>query len=169
MHNKRFFDKILIGIIFISISLLSISAEKRDVKVGSFDLPPLIFKGEDGEIEGFFIDLLEEIAFQENWKLEYVHGSWNDGLEGIRNQSLDIVTSAAYTKERDEYIDYTTVPAFSSWTQVFARENLEVETILDLDNKKIAIMRGDNNGKNFKLLSEKFNIKPIFEEYDDFK
>lgn len=50
---------------------------------------------------------LSEITKKENIRFEYIYGSWSEGLERIKTGEIDILTSAAYTRERSLFMDYS--------------------------------------------------------------
>lgn len=58
--------------------------DKIVVRVDVFQFAPLIFLDDKGNAQGVFVDVIEEIAGEENWNIEYVYGTWNDGLEGVQ-------------------------------------------------------------------------------------
>ncbi len=137
---------------------LAYATHKTVVKVGVFQFKPLIFTDSDGQTRGINADLLNRIAAENNWQIEYVPGSWDDGLQGAKNRRLDIITSVMYTEERDTFLDYAQEPVFSVWTEVYARHKSHVEDIFALRGMKVAVMKGDQNAANLKQLAESFGI-----------
>lgn len=144
-------------------------AEPRLVKVGAFNYYPAIFKDTDGQIKGFYVDALADLAERENLRIEYVYGSWNEGLERIRTGEVDLLTSVAHTPERASYMDYTTTPLLTVWGELYVHHDTSLDTILEVKDKKIAIMRGDYNGQYFVDLTKKFEITCTFVELPDFE
>jgi len=55
----------------------------KELKVGVYDNYPMVFVGNDGEVEGFLIDIIEDISSKEKWKIDYVRGSLTDCLERL--------------------------------------------------------------------------------------
>ena len=51
-------------------------AGKQLVRVGIYENAPKVFTNDNGEEEGFFVDLLRMIAREENWELEYTRCEW---------------------------------------------------------------------------------------------
>ena len=64
--------------------------DKKEIRVGVFPHKPFVYVGETGKAEGFFVDLLEDIAEKEDWKLIWVDGSWSEGLSRLENGTLDV-------------------------------------------------------------------------------
>ena len=144
------------------------AAPKRLVKVAVFPHAPAISMGEDGTARGFYADMLQEVAAQENWELRFVPGNWQDGLDRIRTGEVDLVTSAAYTRERTLFLDYGAESSFTVWSILYAHPGANIRTVLDVRDRRIGLMRGDVNGEHFRELAAQFNLPVTYELYDSF-
>jgi len=154
------------AIFFICIS--SYADGKRVVRVGAFNFYPGIFMDSDGEIKGFYVDALADVSRRENIVFKYVWGSWNEGLERIKSGEVDILTSVAYTPERGVYLDYCKTPILTVWSELYVLLNSEIDSITDIQGKKVALMKGDFNARSFIDLSNKFHFTFIPVEVDSF-
>ena len=127
------------------------SSDAKVLRVAAFPHEPLIFERQPGEIVGFFPDLLEVVSEKAgaDWEIQFVYGSWEEGLNRIRSGEVDLITSAAYTPQRDEFLDYCKESAYSFWTQVFVSEQTTVDSLSDLAGFRIALMKGDKNADSF--------------------
>ncbi len=76
------------------------------VRVGLYQNPPKVFIDENGNPSGIFVDLLDEIARQEKWNLEYVPCEWSECLESLEEHRIDLMPDVAYSRERDELYDF---------------------------------------------------------------
>lgn len=142
---------------------------QRVVKVGAFNFYPGIFQDTDGKVKGFYVDALNEIAEKENIEFVYIYGSWADGLERIKNGEVDILTSVAYSEERAGYMHYTSLPLLTVWGEVYITPSSHINGVLDLKEKKVAIMKGDMNGKHLQELTKKLAINCTFIEAPSFE
>ena len=156
--NKNYISKALI-IILLSAFQHSYAAEQRVIKVGAFDSFPLIYKDNDGAIKGFYTDLLAEIGHQENIRFEYIFGSWQDGLDRIKTGEVDMLTSAGYTNERSQYMDYCINPLLTVWGELYTLKSSEISGIFEIKNRKIGALRSDIFLKNFVELAGKLGIR----------
>ena len=68
---------------------LADAAPQRDVIVGTYKNAPLVFKSEQGEIQGFFVDVIQEIARKENWRLVYQHATWAEQMDHLKAGRID--------------------------------------------------------------------------------
>ncbi|MDF1549321.1 MAG: ATP-binding protein [Bacteroidales bacterium] len=150
------------------INMVNASAQKI-VKVGAFNFYPAIFEDEDGKVKGFYVDALAEIEKEEHIKFVYLYGSWNEGLERIKNGEIDIMTSVAFTDERATFMDYTQTPLLTVWGEVYLLPSSPIDGILNLEGKKIAVMKSDINGMHLKELTKKLSIDCQYSEAGDFE
>lgn len=160
---------ILLMVLFASATTLSADTSARQkVRIAAFNFYPALFQDKDGSVKGFYVDFLREIAQREKWDIEYVYGTWADGLDRIRSGKVDVLTNVAYTPERARFMDYGKVPLLTVWAELYVPENSTIENIRDVRGKKIALMRGDFNAANFRNIVEKFGIPCRFAEYGSF-
>jgi hypothetical protein len=136
----------------------SVLAAEQLVTVGVYDNPPKVFVSEAGQSEGIFIDIIEHIAQKEGWRLEYVSGSWAQGLDRLEQGDIDLMPDVAYTSERERNYSFHKVPVLSSWFQVYARRGSGIRSILDLKNKRIAVLEGSVQQDALRRLASGFGV-----------
>ncbi len=158
-----------ISIFLILFVVITICVSQDTVRVGAFNLYPGIFLDVDGEVKGFYVDALNDLGKKENIVFKYVYGSWEQGLARVKNGEVDMLTSVAVTEERLAYMDYTSTPLLTVWSEVYVNPNSEINGILDLEGKTIAVMKSDFNGGFLKQLTDKFDVSCTFVETDDFE
>ena len=162
---KRFFCTFLCCILVVAIpGLLSGSGET--VKVGIYQNKPKVFIDAAGEPQGFFIDILDHIASEEGWQLDYVAATWEENLEKLEKAEIDLLLDIAESKERAEFFDFNKEIVFSNWAIVYVQEDSKVQSILDLKGKKIAAMKGDISYEDFRRNLQSLGIYATFEEVD---
>lgn len=147
----------------------TLAGQKRLVRIGAFDYFPALFRDSDGAIKGFYVDALADLAKRENLHIEYVYGSWAEGLERIRSGQIDVLTSVAYTPERAEFLEYSTTPLLTVWGELYVPIASELDHITKLQGKRVAVMKNDFNGHSFIKLSQTFGISCDFIEMDGFQ
>jgi len=79
------------------------------MKVGtSADYPPFEYVDASGNLAGFDIDLMEEIAKRMGVSLEWVDMPFDSLIAGVQGGKIDASISAFnYTEERDKVVDFT--------------------------------------------------------------
>ena len=65
----------------------------------------------DGAIIDLFPDLLDYIAQQEKWTIEYVYGTWTECLERLEQAELDV----AFTEPRENLYAFNQETVFVNW------------------------------------------------------
>ena len=138
------------------------------IRVGVYNFEPLIFMDGDNVPRGVYLDVLEYIAAEEGWQIEYVFCSWADCLARLENGELDLLPSIGYTEERAQKLDYTNGYLFLDWGVVYRPKGSSIETILDLEDKKVAALKGSIYTIGFRVLLEQFGIHSQIVELDEY-
>lgn len=163
---RKYFSIAALLILFMA-GGVSPPAWAKTVRVGVYDNAPLVFTDEQGREKGLFIDVLEHIAGKENWQLSYVPGSFFECLQRLESGKIDLVTTVAYSEERERRFDFTYRTMITNWGQVYTRKDLTLTSVLDLAGKKIAVMKGDIHNRVLQGLTEAFGIECRFIEADE--
>ena len=137
----------------------SIGANQQTIKVGIYENAPKIFTSKTGEPSGIFVDIIKDIAAKEGWTIQYVPGSWDEGLARLTKGEIDLMPDVAYTDERELTMSFHKIPVLSSWSQVFARKGSNIQSILDLNGKRIAVLDGSVQQKAFAGFAQGFGMK----------
>ncbi|WP_218190349.1 EAL domain-containing protein [Pseudomonas sp. CC6-YY-74] len=117
-------------------------AQQREVRVGVYANEPKILLGQNGQISGILGELLNEIARQENWQLTPVPCDWQACLELAQNGTIDLLPDVAFSEARAQVMDFHSKPALYSWSLLYSRQNIELSSPLDLQNRRIMVLAG---------------------------
>ncbi len=164
MNFKRCFLFNLLLVFFVAPVYASDS-----VNVGVYQNSPKVFINSEGKPAGFFVDLINTIALREKWKLKYVPCVWEQCLSKLAEGQLDIMVDVAYSKSRDQSFDFNKQAVISSWSVIYQRKGQNIESIIDLDEKNIAVLKGSIQYKALKMRSIDFGISPIYHEVNAFE
>lgn len=137
----------LILVIISSFGLQGISLPQNQItiRVGAYENAPKIYTNSDGDLVGFWPELIEYIAQQENWRIVWVHGTWEEGLNRLAANEIDIMPDVGWTTDRSERFAFSNETVLTSWSRVYVPRESTVETIVDLEGKKIAGLTGSIN------------------------
>jgi len=136
----------------------SACADDQIVTVGVYENAPKIFVSASGKPEGIFIDIIEYIASQEGWELRYVSGTWEEGLDRLARGEIDLMPDVAYTADREKIYTFHKVPALFSWLQVYTPKGSNVQSVLDLNNKRVLVLERSVQQEAFVRLSKSFGL-----------
>jgi PAS domain S-box-containing protein len=156
--------------IFLMIFAFVLSAET--VRVGAYDNPPKIFKNGNGEIEGFWADVTNEIAQREGWNIEWIFGTWDECLSRLEKGELDIMVDTGLTPSRELKYRFAHETVHLSWTSIFKHPDSNIESVLDLSGKKIGGLKNsfDLEGpQGLKKVLKDFEIPAEIVELGDYK
>ncbi len=140
------------------------SIADNKVRVGIYQNPPKIYLDKQGQPSGFFPGLLNLIAEQEGWSLQYVSCAWSECLQMIENGELDLMPDVALSKERAKRFDFNQEVAFSSWSQIYAKEKHVIRSFLDLDGKRIAVLKDSYQARKLMEQAKAYDIQPTLIE-----
>ncbi len=141
------------------------------VRVGIYENQPKIFTDSDGKASGFWPDIIEDIASEEGWTVEYKHGAWSDCLKMLENNEIDIMPDVAYTEERNNKYAFSHEAVYTSWSRVYTRKGVDINSILDLEGKNIAVLQGSINvegSDGIKEIIKSYNINCTYTEVDSY-
>jgi PAS domain S-box-containing protein len=114
--------------------------EPITVRFAVYDNKPKIWRDENGVAQGLFADVLRAVAEKEGWEIEYVHGTWDEGLDRLVKNEVDIMPDVAWSEERAQLYDFNEETVMVNWGALYTRPGVEIESILDLEGKRIAVM-----------------------------
>lgn len=153
------FSLCLLSVILIALlNTPAFAVENRIIRVGLFQNKPAVFQDENGEVEGLYADLVNEIARLENWKIDYVLDTWEGCLKRLSSGDIDLMTSIAYSLDRDSFADYSREAVWSLWGMVFLPMKSPVQKVEDLAGKTVAIVESEITGINFLKLTKTFSV-----------
>ncbi|MBW1751421.1 MAG: transporter substrate-binding domain-containing protein, partial [Deltaproteobacteria bacterium] len=107
--------------------------------------PPLDFI-ESGKHQGISADILKLLTDKVGIQFELVQNqSWQEVLDGTRNRTVDVISLAAVTDQRSEYLLFSKPVEHIPWI-IAARSDKEqiAESVGGLSGKKVGIVKGKN-------------------------
>lgn len=118
------------------------AAAGETVRVGVYQNKPKVFLDANGQAGGFFIELLNEMAREEQWTLEYVPCEWADCLAALEAGELDLMPDVASSSARVGRYGFHQVPVIESWSQVYANPRVTAASLAELDGLRVAVLDG---------------------------
>ena len=144
---QRLFATCLI-VITLAISVVPAAAIKtpapeKIIVGGEIGYPPYSFLDKNGNPSGFSVELTQAIARIMGMDIEIRLRPWPETRKALEEGTIDIIPGMFYSEERAKIYDLSPPFAIVS-TAIFARVNSPpVNSIEDLRNKEIIVMRGE--------------------------
>lgn len=137
--------------------------QSRTVRVGLYDTPPKIYRNEQASPAGLFIEIIEAIATEEQWRLQYVDCKWNQCLTSLSKGDIDIMPDVAINQLRESRFDFHRIPVTHSWSGIWAEPTLPITELPDLNGLRIAVMHGSvqQNALNTMMQASELSYRPI--------
>jgi len=129
--------------ILIILIISAMPALAQNIRVGIYQNYPLIFKDENGKIDGFCYDILKEIAAKEGWNVIYVYDTWSNIYDKLKKGEVDMLVPIGFNLERTKDITFNNENVTSNWGQISMRKGISADSILDLDHKTLAVLKDD--------------------------
>ena len=159
------------SLMLLSLTLLAVDAQPpRIVRVGVFQMPPLVVFEPDLRVSGIMVDILESIAVSENWKVEFVPCTWTECLQHIKDGSLDFACLLADRPERRDWARFNRESIYVDWGQLWVPKGSDVDELSDLKGKTVVGIVQDVFSSEFGLLMKSTSINANYLEvqgYDD--
>ena len=140
----------------------------RTIRVGVYEAGLLANFDKDGSAHGFFVDMLNSIAGKEQWNIQYVPGSWQEGLDRLKRDDIDMVLCIGYTAEREKYMDFPKEYLLLNWGVLYRPKGSQITSLLELDGKSVSALKGDVYLTGFLELVKQFNIHVKIQQLDKY-
>lgn len=140
------------------------SKQEKIYKVGQPIVKGLMYVNELGEPSGFPFEIVLALTRDENINIEWVKGTWPELYQKLIDGEIDILPGTQITEERTVYFDFLKSSLYTMWSELYLNNNERFEGLSDLKNKKIALVKNDNNSVGFINYIKGFNIdfQPVY-------
>ena len=113
--------------------------------VGSeINYPPYCIINENGEADGFSVELFKAAANSMDMEVKFRTGEWSEVKQSLANGEVDALPLVGRTPEREDIFDFTFPYLTMHGAIVVREENEDIKELADLKNKEVAVMAGDN-------------------------
>ncbi|MHB1084051.1 MAG: EAL domain-containing protein [Thiobacillus sp.] len=153
------------GLIWLLSSASGWAAQDRiPVRVGVFENPPIVSAPPGKSPEGIAIDVIRSVAEQEHWKVIYVADSWDKLIERLDKGEIDLLVGIAFSDERAKRFQFSQQSLIGNWGMVFRHAQTKIDSLPDLEGKRVALMRSSTHSKALVKLSTQFDAPfiPIY-------
>jgi ABC-type amino acid transport substrate-binding protein len=148
---NRNLSKALVGLVALGAVALGVAhSELADVKsrgelriVMSGEYPPFSQPGSGGALEGFDVDVGNELAKRLGVKPRIIKAEFSSIIAGIQAGNFDVaVASQSKTPERAKAVDFTTKPYYFDGAQLFVPKDSKATSLESLNGAPVAVALG---------------------------
>src|SRR5690606_5568001 len=143
--------------------------QQATIRVGILEDFPKLHMGKDKQPSGILGELLTEMAKQEGWVLQTVPCDWQDCLKALQDGRIDLLPDVARNQEREALYDFHEHAALHSWSPIYALNRSGIQSVLDLQNKRIAILAASIQLDYLSTMLSSFGIQANLVEVDHFE
>src|SRR5690606_15871911 len=94
---------------------------------------------------------------------------WQDCLKALQDGRIDLLPDVARNQEREALYDFHEHAALHSWSQIYALNKSGIQSVLDLQNKRIAILAASIQLDYLSTMLSSFGIQANLVEVDQFE
>lgn len=128
------------------------------LRVGVYHNPPKLLLNDQQQLGGIFGDLLMAIAEREAWQIDPVACEWQRCLEMLERGDIDLLPDVAWNEARAERFGFHNEPVLHSWSQLYQREGVAIDAVLDLAQKSVAVVDGSVQERYLVDITQRFDI-----------
>lgn len=132
--------------ILLSLGLAGLACASEPFRVAlTGKYPPFSFYNQEGELDGFDVEVAHEVAASLGRELRLVPTEWDGILVGLKGGKFDaIIGSMAVTPAREEQVDFSQ-PYYTSGAQLFVhkRNSPHIHGLDDCAGRRIGVVTGE--------------------------
>ncbi len=169
MRRKRF-ASIFLLIIIIAMSSIQVRTEAAQRREGSrtvriaCGMNDSLYLDDKGNPTGIALSFVRQLAWNNNWNVEYVEGSYTESLQNLYDDKVDIMFPVGLDDNTDGKLAYAEFIGGYQQIGLFAREDDDIfyEDYEAFNNKKVGISIGSNSELLDNYSAEKgFSYTPV--------
>ncbi|MCG8635089.1 MAG: ATP-binding protein [Desulfobacterales bacterium] len=144
----------------------------RPLKVGVWENRPLVYHHPIDGAAGLFPGIVGYVAEREGWQVDYVKGVFFDLMDRLKKGKIDILVSTAVTRDRKKELLFNREDIFTNWGVVLVAEDSETASLMDLNNKTVAAMKGavyTDSAGGIRTLANQFGINAVFRDTKSYR
>ncbi|MGI5865503.1 MAG: PAS domain-containing protein [Myxococcales bacterium] len=142
-------------------------AESR-LRVGLYRNSPKLDIDAAGQPTGIFVDILEAIAHEEKWSIEYVRCAFDECLKLLEAGRIDLLPDVAFNEERAERFALNQETVLSSWSQLYAPPSSNIRSLPDVNGRRLAVLAGSIQAEELTKLAQAFDVDLEVVPFPDF-
>ncbi len=169
---KRYLTYLIYLIVLLIFPFIAVANTPVTIKVGVYENFPKIFTDKESIVTGFWPDLIQYISTKEGWQINWVPGTWTQGLKRLETGEINIMPDTGWTEPRSRKYTFSDETVLVSWSRLYVSKNSKIKSIVDLSGKTIAALKGSFNlegPEGLRQILYKFNLKATIKEMESYE
>lgn len=152
-YNILIISAALIVLILLIFNILSMNEKSTKiqseniVKVGVYEYEPYIYLDRNGNVTGYYNDLLRLINKKYDFSYEYVECNISEGIDKLKNCDIDIMLGLPIDSRLNEDIIFNQQSIDEEEFGVFSKENIIMSDLKSSKNLKLGLVEDDFNAE----------------------
>lgn len=160
----------LVGAVILLLALQSQYSEASgELIVGVYENVPIVFTDENGLPAGIIIDILKSVAAKEKLTPAYKSCEFAQCLEMLESGEINLMPAVAFSESRQKRFLFSKESVLANWAQIYTQKSNDIQSLLDLENKKIAVLNSDIHVEKFKEILGQFDISSHLINVDSYQ
>ena len=145
-------------------TLEQVKARGKIVAGVRYDSPPFGSLDPTGNVVGFDIDIIKEVAKRLGFGIELVQVTAKTRIPSLESGKIDVIAAAlTHTRERDKVIDFT-ISYVLDGQKLMVPKGSPIRSANDLSGKTVAAVQGSYNEATIRKLTPGARVL-VFQEY----
>ncbi len=128
---------------------------------------PYCFVNDKGQFSGVSADFVQLLKERLGIEMTMVPGlKWDDILEGAKQGTIDVITTARKTPQREEYLNFSQTYIPTPLIVITRKDFTRIKSRYDIEGEKIALVRGyashEQIAKDFPNIETFWYAKPLY-------
>lgn len=152
-YNILIISAALIVLILLIFNILSMNEKSTKiqseniVKVGVYEYEPYIYLDRNGNVTGYYNDLLKLINKKYDFSYEYVECNISEGIDKLKNCDIDIMLGLPIDSRLQDGIIFNRQSIDEEEFGVFSKENIIMSDLKSSKNLKLGLVEDDFNAE----------------------
>ncbi len=142
--SGNFLKWLFLGLILLAQTPAFADPPARLIRVGIYGFPPLVSQGTNGNPQGLFIDVLNQMAKKQRWNLVFLKGERESLIQHLKEGDIDLMLVTGQDREEHQELLFSEEMLMLDWMQMFVPKRSDIQSIVDLEGKRIAVLEVDD-------------------------
>jgi len=149
IHQKRLCGIIMACFIMVSQILPVMASDTPEFKVVRIacGMNDTLYLDENGDAAGICLPYMQQLAWNNNWTMEYVEGSYNECMQNLYDGKVDVMFPVGKEEDSERKLVFSDFIGGYQQIALFAKADADIfyEDYEGFNNKKVGLSMGGNS------------------------